>query len=249
MATNYKAQGQVLQYTCGPAEEVSSGDIVFIGGIPGVAIHDIGNSESGSVQIGGVWEVSKDDDSSNGPAFTQGAPVYWDVDEEEAVLAAGNPLLGYAYEAAGKTDGTVKVLLAGDPENVPVPFLAGEALTGGELLLYISGYDADKSIIKLSKAAVDSDNAAQFYLPEAVNDATLGVAYRYYHHKGIDTNTLYSAVGDLVYLGAAGAHAEAGTTTDNEINQVVGVVTAYDDTDGAILYFVGDSKAKAHSSA
>jgi len=247
MATNYKAQGQVLQYTCGVSESVSSGEVVFIGGIPGIAIHDIGNSESGSVQIGGVWEVEKEDDSTNGPAFALGAPVYWDAAEEEAVLAAGNPLLGYAYEAAGKTDGTVKVLLAGDPENMPVQFKAGDTITGGKKLVYISGYDADEDVLEMTLAGSDTDHAAMFYVPEVVDDGDIGTAYRTYHQTGIDTDTDFSAVGDLVYLGEGGAFAAAGTTTNNEINQVVGVVTAYSATVGAILFFPGESKAKAHS--
>lgn len=247
MATNFKAQGEVLQYTCGASETVSSGDVVFVNGIPGVAIHNIGNSASGSVQITGVFEVSKHTDATHGADFKLGAPVYWDADEEEAVVAAGNPLLGYAYEAADKDATTVKVLLAGDPKDAPIPFKAGEAMTGGKFLVYIDGYDADKDIVEMKKAAVDGNNAAMYYVPAAVSNGAIGVAYRNYHQKGIDTDTGFSAVGDLVYLHTAGTGTNAATTTNNQINQVVGVVTAYDDTDGAILYFPGDSKAKAHS--
>lgn len=247
MATNYRAEGKVLQYTCGASESVSSGDVVFVKGIPGIALQDIANSATGSVQVSGVFEVDKHSDATHGAAFAVGDPVYWDAGEEEANVATGNPLLGYAYEAAVAAGTTVLVLLAGDSKDAPVPFVAGEAITGGSKLLYISGYDADKAAVEMSLAAVNSNNAAMFYCPDAVSDGALGVAYRNYHHTGIDTDTGFSAVGDLAYLHTSGDFTNAATTTNNQINQVVGVVTAYDDTAGAILFFPGDSKAKAHS--
>ncbi len=246
MATNYKAQGLVLQYTCGASESVSSGEVVFVGGIPGIAIHDIGNNETGSVAIDGVWVLDKHNDPTHGADFKVGSPVYWDADEN-AVVAFGNNLIGYAYEAADKDSTTVKVLLTGKPDDAPVRFKAGETITGGKKLVYISGYDADKDILVMSLAAKDSDHAAMFYVPEAVADTEIGTAYRTYHHKGIDTQTIFDAVGDLVYLEDTGAFDNDPTATNNEINQVVGVVTAYDTSDGAILFFPGESKAKAHS--
>jgi len=245
MATNYKAKGEVLQYTCGASETVSSGDVLFVRGIPGIAIHNIAANATGSIAITGVWEVAKEDDTTNGPAFAQGAPVYWDIDEGEAVLAAGNPLLGYAYEAAGKTDDTVKVILMGDPKDAPILVRAGEALTSGPFFVYISGYNASLGVLEVSKALNGGNFPAQFYAPEDIANEALGLVYRRYHHK--DINSSASTVGNLVYLHTDGKWHTAAHTTNNSINQVVGVCTVDDSSEGAILFFPGDTQAKTHS--
>jgi len=246
MATNYTAEGKVIQYTCGSSEEVSSGDVVFVNGIPGIALVDIGNSETGSVAVTGAFEVDKHSDSDHGAEFKVGSVVFYDTGEGKASVAMGNRMLGYAYEAADKGDATVVVLLAGDSRDAPIPFKAAENI-GDNKLVYIDGYDADKDIVEMKLAAVDSNFAAMYYVPEEVDSGDIGLAYRQYHQKGIDTDTGFSAVGDLVYLHESGGFTNAASTSDNQINQVVGVVTAYSETEGAILFFPGDSKAKAHS--
>jgi len=244
MATNYKAQGQVLQYTCGASETVSSGDVVFVGGIPGIAIHNIAASATGSIAISGVWEVSKHNDATHGAVFALGAPVYWDSDEAEACVAAGQPLLGFAYEAAVKAGTTVKVLLAGDPKDAAIPVMAGEALAKYDLV-YPSGYDANKNIIKVKKSDADGVNplrAAWYVLPAAISDTALGIAKRKLLATGIDTDT--PSVGDPVYLSdTPGGWTHEAHTTGGDTIQQVGVVTASDSSDGAILFLVGDSKA------
>ena len=243
MATNYKAEGNVLQYTCGASESVSSGDVVFVGGIPGIALQDIGNSATGSVQVVGVFEVAKHNDAAHGAVFTLGAPVYWDAAEEEACVTAGQPLLGFAYEAAAKAATTVLVLLAGDPKDAPIPVKAGEALLKYDLV-YPSGFDADKNIIKVKKAEADATNPAKvawYVLPAAIDNNELGVAKKTLLATGINTSA--ASVEDPVYLHtSAGVWSHQAPSAAGAAIQQVGIVTV-DDADGAILFLVGDSKA------
>ena len=244
MATNYTAEGKVVQYTCGASEEVSSGDVVFVNGIPGIALVDIGNSETGSVKIVGVFELDKDDDSSHGAIFAQGAPVYWNAEEKEACATAGLPLLGFAYEAAGKTDSKVEVLLAGDPKDAPIPVKAGEALAKYDLV-YPSGFDADKGILEVKKAEADGAaplKVAWYILPAAITNEHIGIAKRSLLATDIDTDT--PDQGAPVYLSTtAGGWTNSAPTGGGEAVQQVGVVTVSDSTEGEILFLVGDSKA------
>ena len=244
MATNYRAKGDIFQYTCGASEEVSSGDVLFVNGVPGVALVDIGNNETGSVQMTGVFEVHKHSDSTNGAEFKTGAPVFWDAVEEEAVVTAGQPLLGFAYADADKGDDTVEVILAGDPKDAPVPVEAGEALNKNQLV-YPSGFDADKGVIKVKKADADGANpkkVAWYVLPADISSGDLGVARRSHLATGVDTSAVTS-VGDPVYLSTtAGGWTKDAPTDGGAGVQQVGVVTKKD-ASGEILFLVGDSKA------
>ena len=245
MATNYTQPGDVINYTCGSSEEVSSGDVVFVNGIPGVALVDIGNDETGAVQITGVFEISKKADATHGAVFAVGEPVYYDAAEEEAAKTAGLLFLGYAFEAATAADTTVNVLLAGDSKDAPIPVKAGEALTAGDLV-YPSGYDADKDIIEVSKAdadAADPAKVAWYIVPADIGNGALGIARRSLLVTGINTDAV-TAVGDPIYLHTtAGAWTDSAPTAAGAAVQQVGVLTAKSETAGAILFLVGDSKA------
>lgn len=105
MATNYVADGNVLKHTAGA--DISSGDLVVMSTIAGVAVTDIANGEVGSVQISGIFTLAK----ASG-AIGQGAKVYWNSSNSNVTTtASGNTLIGVAAksEASGAT--TVDVLL------------------------------------------------------------------------------------------------------------------------------------------
>lgn len=71
MATNYIQEGKALNYTPSGAD-VSSGDLVVIGTIAGIAKTDIADGKTGAVHISGVFSVAK----ASG-AVSQGAKLYW----------------------------------------------------------------------------------------------------------------------------------------------------------------------------
>ena len=114
MATNYVQDGKVIQWTNG-GSAVSSGDVVVIGGLIGVALVDIAGSATGSVQVDGVFNVPKVD----GAVIAQGESL--DVsaskfDDDAATPATGDVsgASAVAFEAKGATtDETIAVRLTG----------------------------------------------------------------------------------------------------------------------------------------
>jgi predicted RecA/RadA family phage recombinase len=123
MATNYISQGDVLQYTAGA--DISSGDVVVIENLLGVALQDIANGETGSVAIRGIFTCPK----VSGAVITQGQGLTWDVsadsgngefDDDQATPATGDitGAAAVAAESAGSGVTSIKVLLTGVPGTV-----------------------------------------------------------------------------------------------------------------------------------
>lgn len=109
MATNYIQAGEVIDYTAGA--DISSGDVVVVGNLIGVAITDIANGEIGAVSIDGVWSLPK----VSAAVIGAGETVNYDVSASEFDDNAATPATGdlsggcVAVEAAGNGDTTVKV--------------------------------------------------------------------------------------------------------------------------------------------
>lgn len=111
MTILYVQPGKVLDYTAGA--DISSGDMVSMGNMVGVALADIANGDVGSVQVEGVFDLPKvsaavialhdtvDFDSSAGA-----------VEDNASTLASGDVgNFGIALEAAGNGVTTVRVRL------------------------------------------------------------------------------------------------------------------------------------------
>ena len=106
MAKNYVQHGEVLQHTASGADIVS-GQLVVIGAIAGVALADIADGDTGSVQTQGVFTLAK----ATG-AITQGAKVYYSsANSNISTTASGNTLVGVAASAQESADTTVNILL------------------------------------------------------------------------------------------------------------------------------------------
>lgn len=71
MSTNFIEKGEVLNYTA-TTKNITSGELIIIGTIAGVAKTDIEIGESGAIHITGVYSLPK-----NNEAITQGTKVYW----------------------------------------------------------------------------------------------------------------------------------------------------------------------------
>jgi len=116
MATNYMQDGKVIQWTNG-GSAVSSGDVVVIGGLIGVALVDIANGGTGSVQVDGVFNLPKVDAA----VIAQGESLVYDVSASKFDDSAATPATGdvsgasaVAFEAKGATtDATIAVRLTG----------------------------------------------------------------------------------------------------------------------------------------
>ncbi len=102
---NFIQNGEVYNHVA--AADISSGDVVVMGTVVGVAVTDIASDETGSVQAYGVFELPK-----VASALAQGAKVYW-TGTNVTATASGNTEMGVAFAAAASGDATVQVKLAG----------------------------------------------------------------------------------------------------------------------------------------
>lgn len=112
MATNYVKDGAVVDYT-NAGSAISSGDVVVMGNIIGVALVDIANGDTGSVAIEGVFTVPK----VSAAVIAIGESVIYDVsasafDDNLATPATGDVSgNAVAMEAKGAATTTIDVKL------------------------------------------------------------------------------------------------------------------------------------------
>lgn len=119
MANNYKSAGGVFQHTAAAA--ISSGDVVRMGNILGVALVDLAIGETGSVATEGVFELPK----VSAAVIAQGDSLTWDssvgaFDDKAATPAVGDVTgaAAVAAEAKGAGTTTIEVKLTGVPGTV-----------------------------------------------------------------------------------------------------------------------------------
>lgn len=111
MATNYVNEGCTIDIVA--ASDISSGDVVAVGNLLGVAVADIATGETGALSTEGVFDVPK----VTGAVIAQGETVMWDssaakFDDNQATAAAGDISNGaIAWEAAGNGVTTVRIKL------------------------------------------------------------------------------------------------------------------------------------------
>jgi len=113
MTTNHTRDGDSVLYS-NSGSAISSGDVVIIGNLIGVALEDIAaTTGTGWVAIGKAHNVVK----ATGAVIAQGENVIWDVsagnlDDDAATPATGDISKGaVALEAAGSGVLVVEVLL------------------------------------------------------------------------------------------------------------------------------------------
>lgn len=110
MAKNYVQEGDVINYTNTSGSTITSGSGVLVGAWLGVALADIANTQTGSVQIANVFTLPK----LGTDTVAQGAALYWDnTNKRLTTTASGNTLAGRAAAAAGSGVATVQIRLNG----------------------------------------------------------------------------------------------------------------------------------------
>jgi predicted RecA/RadA family phage recombinase len=111
MSKNFIQPGKVIDYVAGA--NITSGSVVKVGQILGVALADIANGDTGPVQIEGVFEVPK----VAGAVWAQGQSLTWDVsavafDDNLATPATGDvtgpPAVAFTAGTNGPTTAWVK---------------------------------------------------------------------------------------------------------------------------------------------
>lgn len=123
MATNYIAEGKVVNFTAGA--NITAGSVVKMNKLLGVALTDIANGATGPVQIDGVFRCPK----VSAAVIAVGESLTWDVsaaagagefDDQLATPATGDVTgaAAVAMEAAGNAVLTVLVRFTGTPGTV-----------------------------------------------------------------------------------------------------------------------------------
>ncbi len=111
MAQNHIQRGEVMPYTNGGSSTITSGRLVVVGDMVGVALGDIEPGATGQLALGEVWELPKD-----AVAVAQGDQLYAMPDGTITTAAddgSGNAYTpaGKAFAAAADTAATVQVRL------------------------------------------------------------------------------------------------------------------------------------------
>ena len=106
MAKNYVQEGDVFDYANASGSTIISGTPVLIGARLGVALADIANGATGSVQVEGVFTIAKLGTDN----VAAGALLYWDnTNKRLTATASGNTLAGFAVAAAGSGVASVNI--------------------------------------------------------------------------------------------------------------------------------------------
>jgi predicted RecA/RadA family phage recombinase len=103
MSAKYDKIADRINYT--PGTDVSSGDIVSVGGLIGVATADIASGDVGDLAIVGQFEI----DLASGQTFSAGDAVY--VDASSEAHASTGSFFGWAVEDSDSDTDTVKAVL------------------------------------------------------------------------------------------------------------------------------------------
>lgn len=113
MAQNFRESGELLDYTVGAGETITSGQVVVKGGIVGVALHDGVEGNTVVIKTNGVFELPKPVGAINlGDALhiDGNGDLTTDADDGGSPATA-YPLVGYAWKAAESAATIVEVKL------------------------------------------------------------------------------------------------------------------------------------------
>ena len=109
MAKNFIQNGKVIDYANASGSDVTSGSLVAIGGMVGVALIDIADGDIGSVGVSGVYEVS----NGGSAAIAQGDELFFDATTGAVDgVNTSNQFAGLAWQAADASSSTVLLRLS-----------------------------------------------------------------------------------------------------------------------------------------
>lgn len=104
---NYIADGNTMPFTAGAT--IASGGLVVVGDLAGVAITDVANGATGTLQLTGVVKLVK---AAAANEIVAGAPCYHVAGEITHTDNSGaNKLVGYAFATASAAATEITVRL------------------------------------------------------------------------------------------------------------------------------------------
>jgi predicted RecA/RadA family phage recombinase len=100
---NFIQNGDYLEFTA--AADITSGQLVAVGSLVGVAMGAVANGQKGTLAMRGVFDLPKSTAASS--AIAPGAPVYRiGASSLVTAVSSGNTLCGYATpDSNANTDG------------------------------------------------------------------------------------------------------------------------------------------------
>lgn len=108
MAKNMIEKGKTLAWSNATGSDVSSGELVPVGGTFGIALVDIANGASGALGMEGVYEIP----AINTAAISQGNPVYYAASTGKgSPVAEDQKYIGLAWATKAEAGTTVLVKL------------------------------------------------------------------------------------------------------------------------------------------
>jgi len=114
---NYIQSGKVIAYTNSTGSLIEAGDVVIVGSVAGIAVTDIPDTETKSVDISqSVFRLAK-----TAPlVITQGDELFWDTATKKVTKTATDKPLGIAFTSQLSADVLVDVKMYGQGNGTPV---------------------------------------------------------------------------------------------------------------------------------
>lgn len=107
---NFVQNGDYIEFTAGAT--ITSGQLVQVGSLHGVAVTDVANGANGTLAMEGVFTLPKLT-AAAADACTAGGPVYFSSGSVSGSDSSGTrKLVGYSLAAAAQAVATVQVRLA-----------------------------------------------------------------------------------------------------------------------------------------
>lgn len=156
---NYIQSGKVIAYTNLTGSLIESGDVVIVGSVAGIAVTDIPDTETKSVDISqSVFRLAK----TTSLVITQGDELFWNTGTKKVTKTATDKPLGIAFTSQLSADVLVDVKLYGQGNGVPVAATVA-ALTDN------TGGTANSTLVAIP-ATTPADLAAQGVINGNVRD-------------------------------------------------------------------------------
>ena len=120
MAQNYIQEGKELDYLIPSSTTITSGELIMIGNLRGIAKSSGTTGDTIAVATYGVWEIEKL--TTSGESYAAGARVYYDLSTKKATIVSTgtNVFIGGAVEITSQASTTVKVLLMQSGVRIPI---------------------------------------------------------------------------------------------------------------------------------
>jgi predicted RecA/RadA family phage recombinase len=165
-------KGEIINsWTNGTGSDISIGDVVSLDGARvGIAMADIDNTDSGPVQVVGVFNLAAD----NGNAFVAGEKLWWDTGNEELVNVDGfTATLAADSENTGDADIASTAVTVGSFTLEPEVWTltVNNATTGGSEVWTVTS-DKGRDVADLTTAVAYDNGFFSVTIPAAAGEET-----------------------------------------------------------------------------